>query len=436
MTGRALAVAIVPVVLVALGAGQAAARRNDITPVTVLEVTGWARAVLEHCPGRVDDALTRQLSLSPERRAEVDEGLPLLLDAIAGPVRVSDGNEKRIADLGADIARTTGIAAFWRRMVLLHGDAAIMALQSPDLVPPEGRRPSLVNGRVVAAPMIALERDGEIVGSMSPNWNWAVVRGLLKTAKRYDAAFVARWIHATTAFLMSRRQFAEAQNLLRVAADVLPDDPLVLFDRAAYAEMSGMPSSQVLLNREDILLLNGARSNAGLRRSGTSSVTGIRPASVENRDAEDRYADALDHDPTLAEARVRRARLLTVRGKHDAAAEELTRAFAQPIEDRVLRYYAHLVGGRIETARGALPAAAEHYREALALFPTAQSALVGAGLVAMQQADARRVVETLRALDASAETGTLADPWWVYDLGYGRVADTLMKQFWDGERAR
>ena len=110
---------------------------------------------------------------------EVDEGTSLLLDAIAGPVRVSDGNEKRIADLGADIARTTGIAAFWRRMVLLHGDAAIVALQSPDLVPPEGRRPSLVNGRVVAAPMIALERDGEIVGSMSPNWNWAVVRGLL-----------------------------------------------------------------------------------------------------------------------------------------------------------------------------------------------------------------------------------------------------------------
>jgi tetratricopeptide (TPR) repeat protein len=140
------------------------------------------------------------------------------------------------------------------------------------------------------------------------------------------------------------------------------------------------------------------------------------------------YRRALAIDPSLVEARVRLARLLDQRQRHGEAAAELKTVLSGNPSGTVA-YYAHLFAGRTAQAMGQTNEAARHYRDAAALFPDAQSALLASSQLALLDADVPAALAPVQRLGARSAAFT-ADPWWQYHLGAGRHADELLKALW------
>ena len=291
-----------------LSAATLAAQSPPVTATTAVAIARWVDAVQHHVPGQIDDALMSIERMTVDDRAQLMVGMSLFRDGLAEkPTRVSLAAQKRIVDLGTEIARAPGLIAFVDRAIMLHGDAAIVAVQRPALASALPTGPvQLPPGRVLPTQQV-LERDGELVGATAPNWNWGFARGLISLqAPRVDAAFLTTWFHATSTFLMSRRHYGDAQAQLGAAAVVVPNDAAIRFDRASYAEMQGMPESQVLLSAEDIAAqraqLGPPMRNTLMTQSDAARRTGVRPANVENAEAERLFRAALDVDPAVGTA--------------------------------------------------------------------------------------------------------------------------------------
>jgi tetratricopeptide (TPR) repeat protein len=143
------------------------------------------------------------------------------------------------------------------------------------------------------------------------------------------------------------------------------------------------------------------------------------------RAAEDLYTRAVDRDPALTEARLRRGRLLAHRGRVTEAARDLEWVAAQPADPR-LRAVAHLLLARQADAQGQVDAALRHYRAASELAPGALSALVGQGELLSRTGRAREAAEELTRALSRRGTDQAADPWLAYHLGFHpRTADAL-----------
>lgn len=100
-------------------------------------------------------------------------------------------------------------------------------------------------------------------------------------------------------------------------------------------------------------------------------------------------------------------------------------------------FFAHLFAGRVDRALGNLDTAATHFQDALALFPNAQSALLGASQIAVLRADVDGALGPIRQLEVSnARVDRGMDPWWNYSIGLGRNADALLADMWSKARQR
>ena len=118
--------------------------------------------------------------------------------------------------------------------------------------------------------------------------------------------------------------------------------------------------------------------------------------------------------PRFVEARVRLARLLDLRKRHEEAAAELKIALAGN-PPGIVAFHAHLFAGRAAQARGEA-AGASHYEDAIALFPDAQSARLASSQLALLGADVPATLAPIQRLGARSAVFT-ADPWWQYHLG-------------------
>jgi tetratricopeptide (TPR) repeat protein len=216
--------------------------------------------------------------------------------------------------------------------------------------------------------------------------------------------------------MFQRGSYGELLAHLESATALLPDDARILFDRACYAEIQGLPRIQVLLSDADVLTMRATRS----RRFG------IPPEDETNDEAERLFRRALSVDPSFVEARVRLGRLLGVRKRHDEAASELATAIAAKPTGALL-FYAHLFTGRSAQALGRIAGAVEHYKAATLLFPGAQSAQLGLSQAALLESDVPGTLEAIQRLDNSTTT---RDPWWWYYLASGRDADALLREMW------
>jgi tetratricopeptide (TPR) repeat protein len=275
-----------------------------------------------------------------------------------------------------------------------------------------------------------LDHDGEIKGEVAADWNWPFARSLLDLIlpSPADDPFVGTWYHATTAFMLNQRLYGEVVGHLQRAAAVLDDDALILYDRGCFSEIQGMPVSQVLLSDEDLLALRAhhAGSRPPVEASPVSMQLGIPPPDVANEEAERLLRRALRADASLVEARVRLGRLLIERKRHEEAVTELDAALAAKPEDLVA-FYAHLFAGRAAQALGRLDDAAGHYRDAVVLFPGAQSARLASSQVALLGADVAAALEPIAHLDTSSSA---SDPWWRYHLAAGRDVDDILDDMW------
>jgi tetratricopeptide (TPR) repeat protein len=260
---------------------------------------------------------------------------------------------------------------------------------------------------------LVLEDDGEIVGSGVADWNWPFARDLLdRLIPRREPArdpFLGAWYHAIAAYMLANGFYGDAADHLNHAAEILPTDARLVFDRATFAEILGLPKFQVVL------------------ASGESVPPNVHlpAAKITNAEAERLFRRALELDPTLIEARVRLGRLLDVRGAHAEALLELRRALeANP--PKTVAFYAQLFGARASLNAGNVHDALSHYRDALSLYPNAQSALLGVSQAALLDANLATALAPLQRLGLKSIAPD-ADPWWQYHLAAGRDVTELMQ---------
>ena len=323
----------------------------------------WVTAVRTHVPGQADRAAGAVASLSYAARSELHPAMRMFLEHLRGRRFAAKGDgAKKVIELARGVEDDHGIEAFLKRAAVLHTDAAVFADRfpvPPDDAPPRppervrsgGRRPDpppplLWNERAV------LTRDGQVLGETSIAWHLVFARSLIDPRPfgllAEDDDFIGEWYHAVAAYFFAIANNADAAGHLRRAAELLPNDARLLFDRASYAETLGLPIYQAVLDEPD-------------SRNGVQAE--LPPEEKTNAEAERLYRRALDVDPALVEAHVRLARLLDHRGRHEEAAHEIATALdAKPAG--VVALYAHIVAGRIAMARGRYDEALLHYREA------------------------------------------------------------------------
>jgi Tfp pilus assembly protein PilF len=138
----------------------------------------------------------------------------------------------------------------------------------------------------------------------------------------------------------------------------------------------------------------------------------------------DAYEKAARLPAVEGEARVRLAWLLHRIGRSDDAIAQLAAAAAAPNLDPATRYLRPLVLGHVLLARDQAAEAADAYRAALEVMPSAQSARVGLMNARLMQGD-RGTAEGL-AESVQAERNTEIDPWWTYWLGQARLYPVVM----------
>ena len=421
------------IVVLALTVAPAAAA-DEITPAAAAAVEQWVGAVRGHAPGQRDAGIEMVSALTFEKRRELHTAMTFFLSFLQGkPMGIKTPAEKRLASVAGAIRQVPGPNAFLERAAVLHSDTALkreldgVKLTESAVAPPSG----LQYSPLLSQHSLYMNGDGEILGETLSDWNWPFARSLLAliSPRPADDPFVATWYHATSAFMLQKQLYGELIPHFQSAAAVLPDDTLVLFDRACFAEIQGLPRSQVLLSDQDVANLRAARAGRSslIRTPDAPAIRlGIPPEEVTNEEAERLFRRVLRADPSVVEARVRLGRLLNLRKHHDEAASELATALAANPTGSVL-FYAHLFAGRAAQALGKITDAAEHYKAADLAVPGAQSAHLARSQAALLEADVPAALESIQGMDKSS---TARDPWWWYHLAAGRDANDLLRDMW------
>ncbi|HEX6464313.1 MAG TPA: tetratricopeptide repeat protein [Vicinamibacterales bacterium] len=419
---RAIGTAVVACASVAVTHVTAADAISDATAAVIQK---WANAVEVHVAGHPDEAVATVCRMSYRDRVDMNAGLDLFLTALQGAEYRSKDNNRAVQAViaAAHRAGQPTPARFLKRAAILHADAAIYRALFPR--PAETTAPTIYDsmGSGVRVPPLlnnkrfATDKDGEFVGSGIADWNWPFARDLVdrlvSRPEQGSDPFLGAWYHAIAAWMLANGFYGDAEDHLHHAAEILPNDARVMFDRASYAEILGFPKSQVL---------------PASSPSGGLVAVHIPRATDTNAEAERLFRRAFQLDPTFVEARVRLARLLDVRGAHAEALLEL-RSALETNPPRIVAFYAHLFAARAGLNAGSLPDAANHYRDALSLYPNAQSALLGVSQTALLAADVTGALAPIERLGPNPVPPD-ADPWWQYDLAAGRDATKLMQSLW------
>ena len=141
----------------------------------------------------------------------------------------------------------------------------------------------------------------------------------------------------------------------------------------------------------------------------------------------DRYQAAIKSPDTAPEARMRAAWFLCRIGRLD---EALSLADVGPPggTDPYVLYLTDLVRGQILRARGRPEDAAKAYRDALTIWPGAQSARVALMTLVLSRGDRQEAAKLAEAAETEAEAASVSqfDPWWTYWLGDYRVYPVIV----------
>ena len=336
------------------------------------------------------------------------------------------GLKKYLTDLVRDKAISNTML---EHAATLHMDVAIFGSPAP-------AGPRSIGWLDTPPPPLVKDMDGEVTGSTEANWHWIFARALIDLmypSPRNDP-FAPAWYHAAAAFMLRQGLDGELNPHLDRAATLFPFDANLIFDRACLAEAIGLPRIQLISG--DLRLKQASQRPRPSFVAGEFSAGGtpiaLPTADQSNEQAERLFRQALDINPAFAEARVRLARLLENRGRAAEALGELAKA-ARAIDpgDRTLRYLSHLIASRAHQELSKLPEAREEVRAALALYPDAQSGLIVESELALRSSDVDGALAPLQRLAAlSIRQPETDDPWWLYDIGAGRVADRLVPGLW------
>jgi tetratricopeptide (TPR) repeat protein len=221
---------------------------------------------------------------------------------------------------------------------------------------------------------------------------------------------------------------ATAHQVVRAGLQRFEEDPELLTALGVTLEAGpGMRTYDAppdLRGRSSALPYGSSAGRSGFSVEGEGSRGEWRPLPAGSLlDAEAAFRRALAADPSLYEARLRRARVRLLRGQAKEALQDLQRVAR---EDGSLRrrYLAHLFEARAHEKRGDAESAAGAYRAAVAVEPEGQSAWIGLGRgldLLGRREEAEQAFAT--AMGLRRERG---DPWWSYPRGdLGRLEALL-----------
>jgi predicted negative regulator of RcsB-dependent stress response len=385
-------------------------------------LTEWVAAVQSHTPGAMDDAVgaiaawnrSELLLAQPFVRAMADTIGTRWRSRPLKPVNLTQAEILAIAGMAPLATSETAANDFIKRAALLHTDALLVAPLFP--APARPARSSARSELFLDRPeelVIARGPDGQFANFELGSLHWEYARDLLDAVTPAPAsdATVALWYRAVMASFASSYSFGEVLPHIYRARQLAANDPGVLFGDAAIQETLASPRIQdyvrvtTLPNAQRFLLVTSQREHLEL--------------------AEALLRRALQRDPAFAEARIRLARVLSQRGLFDAALAGLNAV--PPQADPVLAYYALLIRGDAERALKQYDAARRSYQQALALFPTAQSARLALGHLARVRSDREGAMAMLQPTLLAAVPRD-DDPWWDYHRGDGRNVQALLRQ--------
>jgi tetratricopeptide (TPR) repeat protein len=333
------------------------------------------------------------------------------------PVVYSIGELRRLKALARTLVTNGGAGVenrVLKRGAMLHADIAMW-------VPVTARRKG-VSGADGMQGSTLYVKDGQPVRFEEEVSHYEMGRRLLDKVRAEGRTFpntivadprgdvtVCRWYLATSAH-MQGTMWLDVRHLDR-ALELCSEDPEVQFFAGALHETLAGVRRQVAIK------------NARLPRDVTLSV---QSAAAELRRAEGLYRRTLEINPKMSEARIRLGRVLGQRGRHEEAATELRQAGSE-VAEPVLQYYAALFLAAEADALGNEVEARASYERAAALYPQAQSPLLGLSRLAMQSGNrdaARDVIQ--RMLKLSSDGDEAADPWWSYESIPARNTEMLL----------
>jgi tetratricopeptide (TPR) repeat protein len=228
-----------------------------------------------------------------------------------------------------------------------------------------------------------------------------------------DAGFVADWALAIAGFFHTKLALAEARRFLDEEIDWDSGRSYLLLARGMTDEIAGSERALPRTTGPRLDLIGGTRGRTPRPPVGAQRRRALLEAARF-------YRAALAIDPSTRSARVRLGRVLCGLDEDANALAELERALAQD-DDRANQYLAHLFLAALHERNGRDADAVRHFKSAAALFPSSQAPYLG--LSGLQgRYDPAGATQTLQQMFASSvppSPSGAADPWWLYDAGFG-----------------
>jgi len=221
----------------------------------------------------------------------------------------------------------------------------------------------------------------------------------------------SRWTVTIARHLLASGEVGIAERILNRAVERIAGDPAILLAQATVKETQ---ASRFVANV------------AGGRLEEPASASKVRDAALTA--AQNALEKALKIQPTLTEAKVRLAHVLSM--KHDdsraySLASEVIAGNASP----TLKYIASLVGGAILERDKQMDAAAKLYVQAILAMPDGQSGYIALANIlhlSGQRTEAGAVLDRLFARPVPTAT---SDPWWTYPLGLDLAMDAQFEEY-------
>jgi tetratricopeptide (TPR) repeat protein len=279
------------------------------------------------------------------------------------------------------------------------------------------RRRDVGRINVLGAGLLHLEialSERNIPGRYAFELNLGLARDLLRAADGMERAARAsqdttelRALHVVGLFLLDEVSGRDARFYIEQWLGQFPNDPALLIAAGTACESQGT-------GRWDALTEHGLQTVVATERRYMGDAL--------------RYFDAaLARQPQAVEALVHKATVLRVL-HDDASAERVTRAALDAHPTPEWRYLALLTLGELRSNAGDRDAAMNAIREAVRLFPSAQSGALA--LAALQDANHELDVATntvRQAIQRPLTTNT-ADPWWDYRLAHAKAAIDMLNE--------
>jgi len=274
--------------------------------------------------------------------------------------------------------------------------------------------------------------DGQVTRYIGRSAHWPIARQIAAdlAARPGEGPRVAAWYRATAALMQEWRSLDLAGMHLEAGQTLFVDDPVLALYQGTLRQTFGDPrlydylrkrGSTEGLGRPPLATRHGASTELSMRLGPVPTSNATR---VELGVARRELRRAMTLDPTLHEARIRLAHVLSRLGDDREAVEVVRSTLEAPLPP-FLEFYAALILGRSEEQLGHYDEAGVAYARAAARFPGAPSAEIGRSRVALAQGRAPDALKILVEVVGPLSTGQ-QDPWsyyWQHDPD----ADTLLE---------